>query len=49
MLWCMLPGSFVRFVNLLTVPRIGYKKESIPDFTRIVNIENPSYLELNHC
>lgn len=34
---------------MLIVPWIGYKKETVPDFTGMLNIEHLGFLELSHC
>ena len=36
-------------IEVLIVPWIGYKKETVPDFTGMLNIEHLGFLELSHC
>ena len=40
--WC-------KAIEVLIVPWIGYKKETVPDFTGMLNIEHLGFLELSHC
>lgn len=36
-------------IEVLIVPWIGYKKETVPDFTGMLNIEHLGFFELSHC
>lgn len=36
-------------IEVLIAPWIGYKKETVPDITGMLNIQNISFLDLSHC